>query len=144
MSILISYMFEAGAITTCAPTGTYIGILKKNVAGTSGDYTDATKEWQVVFDYTTITGNAACNQISGTYAVPKTNLYTNAGDEGIHCWCQMWPSSYYNKTTGLTSYWMYLTSYPDSTTCASTCTSACKTAVMSDTTFRGAMFESVW
>ena len=130
--------------TTCMKSGTYVGILKPSVAGTSGDHDNTTKQWRVVFDYKTITGLAACNDITGTYATAKTNLFTNAGDQGTYCWCKMSPASTYNTNIGITSYWVYLNSYTDSTTCASTCASACKTAMMSDTTFRTAVFESVW
>lgn len=135
---------SAFAVNTCMKTGTFVGILKKNVDGTSSEHVDATKIWKVVYNYATLTGLAACNDISGTYATPKTNLYTSTGDVGSYCWCKMEPVSAYNKTTGITSYWVYLNGYTDASTCASTCTGACKTAMSSDSTFRGAVFESVW
>lgn len=144
MMLIIVMCGGAFAVTTCMKTGTYVGILKKNVDGTSGNHVDATKVWQVVFNYRIITGYAACNDVSGTYATPKTNLYTNAGDTGQYCWCKMGPVASYNQTTGITSYWVYLDGYADASTCASACTGACKTAMMSNSTFRSAVFESVW
>lgn len=131
-------------LDTCAKTNTYVGIFKKNVNGTASESNPTTKVWRVTFDYITLTGMAACNDISGTANTPTTNLVTNASDQGDKCWCQMWPVESYGHETGPSSYWMYLTSYADATTCASTCTSACATAVQSNTTFRTAMFESMW
>jgi len=134
----------ASALNTCMKTGTFIGILKKNVNGSSSEHVDATKIWKVVYNYGTITGLAACNDISGTVGTPQTNLFTNAADVGRYCWCKMEPVSAYNKTTGITSYWVFLNGYTDASTCASTCTGACKNAMSSDATFRSSVFEAVW
>ena len=131
-------------VTTCAKTGTYVGILKKNVSGTSTDSDSTTKAWRVVYSYKTITGLAACNDVSGTSGVAKTNLYTNASDVGVNCWCKMGPASTYNTTTGITSYWVNLSAMANESTCASTCASSCATAMSSNQTFRSAVFEAVW
>lgn len=130
--------------TVCAKSGTLVAVLKKNISGVTSEYDDSNKVWKIDFGYKTLTGLAACNAISGTYATPTTNLYTSKVDAGVHCWCKMEPVDYYNYETGFTSYWMYLNEYADSATCASNCTSDCTTAVSSNTTFRSAMFESVW
>lgn len=160
--LLIQPLSVFGA-TVCARNGTYISILRKDVNGTSGectnsintqDPTDKTKTWKIVYDYKTITGYAACNTISGTYARAKTNLYTTPSDEGTHCWCKMEPVSTYGYTTGIVSYWVYLNTFEDSTACLGNtnscnsntngCTAACMNAMKNDNTFRGAVFESIW
>ncbi len=139
----------ANAVTVCAKNNTYVGILKKNIAGTTGTSSNNGKIWYVDFDYgnnTTkrVTGIAACNGISGTYATPQTNLYTSSVDQGKYCWCKMEPVYSYGTETGITSYWMFLDTYTDAATCASNCTNDCMTAVKTNTTFRSAMYESVW
>ena len=132
------------AATICAKSNTYVGVLKKNISGVTSEYDNSNKVWKIDFGYKTLTGLAACNAISGTYATPTTNLYTSKVDSGVHCWCKMEPVMQYNYETGFTSYWMYLNEYADAATCASSCTSACTTAVSSNSVFRSAMFESVW
>ena len=139
----------AQAVTVCAKSNTYVGILKKNVAGSTGASSNDGKIWYVDFDYgnnTTkrVTGIAACNEVSGTYATPQTNLYTSSADAGEYCWCKMEPVYSYGQETGITSHWMFLSTQADASTCATSCAAACKTAVQSDTTFRSAMYESVW
>lgn len=137
--------YVAHAVTTCLRTNAYVGIFKKSVDSTTTPVTDSTnKTWKIIFDYATITGLAACNEISGTANTPTTNLVTNAADEGPHCWCEMWPVEDYGYESGPTSYWIYLQAYANASTCASSCTSACATAVATDDTFRSAMFESMW
>ncbi len=156
------------AYTICAKNNTYVGILKKNVNGTipnengivNGEVNgNQKKQWKVIFNYGTaekpvekvITGYAACNEIAGdSVGAPKTNLYTNAGDEGRYCWCEMWPiydedlSSTYDYETGITSYWVYFNDYTTPESCASSCTSACANAMATNQTFRSAVFEAVW
>lgn len=134
----------AYGFTTCVHNNTYIGIFKKDVDGTSKQSDSTNKIWKVVFSDQTLTGFASCNDIVGTANTPKTNLVTGAADIGIHCWCEMWPVEEYGYETGPTSYWMYLKSYSDATSCASTCTDDCATAMKDDDTFRTAVFESMW
>ncbi len=129
---------------TCLRNNSYIGIFKKNVNGTSSEHNDTNKTWKVVFDYTTLTGYASCNEISGTANTPQTNLVTSTADEGSHCWCEMWPVTAYGRESGPTSYWMYLQNFASAGACASGCTAACETAVKTNATFRTAMFESMW
>ena len=93
----------------------------------------------------TITGIAACNEVSGSYATATTNLQTTQSDEGDKCWCKMEPVwDYDNRESGITSYWVFLNTMTDAATCASSCASACKTAMESDSTYRAGIFESVW
>ena len=144
----------AYGVSVCAKSNTYVGILKKNITGTTGGSSNDGKIWYVDFDYgnnTTkrITGLAACNEVSGTYATPQTNLYTSSADAGEQCWCKMEPvyvenSNIYTRETGITSYWMFLETAADATTCASTCANDCMNAVKSNSVFRSAMYESVW
>lgn len=130
--------------TSCISNNTYFLMLKPAVNGTSKESSNTGKIWKVVFDYITLTGFAACNEISGTANTAKTNLVTNSEDEGTYCWCKMWPVEDYDYETGPTSYWMYLDSYGTDADCASGCASACATAVKDNTTFRTRMFESMW
>ncbi len=141
------------AYTICAKTKTYVGVLRKNVDGTVADVTNTStkKQWAVEYNYKTITGYAACNEISGTVNTPKTNLYTNAIDAGQYCWCEMWPiyddddTTNYHYESGITSYWVFLADYSTAASCASSCTSACANAMANNTNgFRSAVFESVW
>ena len=139
----------ATAVTVCAKNNTYVGILKKNVQGSTGSSSVDGKKWYVDFDYgnnTTkrVTGIAACNEVSGTYATPQTNLYTSSVDAGEYCWCKMEPVYSYGVETGITSYWIFLSTQTDATTCASNCANDCMSAVKTNTTFRSAMYESVW
>ena len=142
--VLIMPLASAYGFTTCARNNSYIGIFKKNVDGTSKQTDTTNKTWKVVFDYVTLTGYASCNDISGTANTPKTNLVTGSEDKGVYCWCEMWPVTDYGYESGPTSYWIYLQSYSDATTCASSCTDACATAMKDNDTFRGAVFESMW
>ena len=140
----------AFGIDVCVKNNTMIMILKNDVNGTpTGD--DANKVWKVVFDYKTITGDAACNDVSGTVKTPVTNLYTDAEDSGTYCWCRMWPIVSYGYETGPSSYWMLLKQYSTDALCESgdtntdACATACAKAFANDTNgFRTAMFESMW
>ena len=71
MNITTSY-----AITICAKTGTYVGVLRKNVNGTVANVTNTLtkKQWAVTYNYKTITGYAACNEISGT-TTPRKRIF---------------------------------------------------------------------
>lgn len=148
MMFAIFVMFTGACfavVTTCAKTGTYVSILKKNVAGTSAASNATSKEWRVTYPYKTITGTAACNEFSGTTGVPRTNLYTVATDVGVHCWCKMGPApTTYGTTTGIASYWVYYSEMADDVTCSSTCASSCATAMSTNLSFRSAVFEAVW
>ena len=134
------------AATICAKNNTFVGVLKKSVAGlnTGYAYDNTNKEWKVDFGYKVITGVAACNEISGTTGVAQTNLYTSAVDAGEDCWCKMEPVTNYGYETGITSYWVFFNQYADAATCASSCTEACMNAMKSNTTFRSAVFDAVW
>lgn len=123
--------------TMCKHTNTYIASVSKSINGTSSTVISAAnKTWSATFSAYTITGNAACNEVSGTVNTVNTGLYTVAGDVGQYCWCQM--------QTPMSSYWVFLNTYASADACASGCTGACGTAVQSNTTFRTALLESVW
>ena len=141
----------------CAKTGTYIGVLKKDVNGTVSATDMTTKSWKILFDYDgdnvnekMITGLASCNGITGTFGIPVTNLYTDASDVGTYCWCKMEPViTYYTaenkRPTGITSYWTFLQTFNSETDCASDCTSECADAVANNTSdFRYKLFEAIW
>ncbi len=131
-------------ITICAKNNTYVGVLKKNVAGQSSEYNNTGKIWKIDYGYKVVTGIAACNEITGTRGVAKTNLFTSATDAGEQCWCKMEPVTAYGYEAGITSYWVFFNTYADASTCASSCTEACMNAMKSDTSFRSAVFEAVW
>ena len=140
----------------CVRNGAYVGVLYKDVNGTGSYNSDTTKKtWKVVFDYKTITGLAACNMFSGTRGQPKTNLYTNASDEGVHCWCKMEPVTdtvlNTDATTGLASYWVYAYQASTENDCATNCASTCANWIANnnkvdsnDDGFRVNLFEAIW
>ena len=153
-------MYETSVYGTnlCVRNGAYVGVLYKDVNGIGSYNSDTTKKtWKVVFDYKTITGLAACNGISGTYGVPRTNLYTNASDEGVYCWCKMEPvvddstNMQTTATTGLASYWVYAYQASTENDCATNCASTCANWVANnnkvdsnDDGFRVNLFEAIW
>ena len=127
----------ASAQTMCKHKNTYIASISKSTNGTAASVTDATnKVWSATFADYTITGNAACNEVSGTVNTVNTALYTVAADQGPYCWCAM--------QTPLSSYWVFLDTYADAASCASGCTLACGNAIKSNVTFRTATLESIW
>ena len=98
---------------------------------------------------------AACNVISGTYGAPRTNLYTDASDEGVHCWCKMEPVAdtvlNTDVTTGLASYWIYAYAASSESDCADDCASTCANWISTNHKidgdndgFRIKLFEAIW
>ena len=169
--IMIMVVTTSYAYTICAKNNTYVGVLRKSVDGSVTLVTNTTtpnirKQWKTTFDYAgvdkVITGYAACNEVSGSFGTPVTNLYTNAGDAGQYCWCQMWPIrdtadlNNYDYETGITSYWVFLKDAGTAESCASNCTSNCANAMAynwgsgmtpanpASGGFRYAVYESVW
>ena len=151
--MMVMALTNVYAYTICGKNNTYVGVVRKNVNGTVLNVTNnaSKKQWAVEYDYKTITGYAACNEITGTAGAPKTNLYTTAADAGQYCWCEMWPiyddsdATNYHYETGLTSWWVYLSDFSNASSCASGCASACANAMANDTNgFRSAVFEAVW
>ena len=151
----VSIINQTFGVTLCAKKGTYIGILRKSINGNTAECTNSvdaqdstikTKTWKIDYGYKTITGYAACNTISGTYATSTTNLYTTPSDEGIHCWCKMEPVEAYGYETGIASYWVLNKSYADETSCAAGCATQCATdmAATPTSTFRNAILEAIW
>lgn len=147
-SVLMIPTYSEG-LTLCAHNNTYIGVLKKTPNGVSIDVDSTEKTWQVTFEHNVVTGLAACNSIDGTRGVAKTNLYTSASDSGTKCWCKMEPVPSYSNNepgseTGLTSYWVFLTTYVDRSECESSCTQACAESMQRDLTYRSNVYESIW
>ena len=141
----------AFGVDVCVKNNTYIMILNNDVSSGTTESNDTTKVWKVTFGGGTdiITGEAACNEISGTVKSPITNLYTDAEDTGTYCWCRMWPT--YGYETGPSSYWILLKQFSTAALCESgdsgteACATACASAVEANTDgFRTAMFEAVW
>jgi len=162
MFLIVVSGVSAHSASICVEDNAYIGVLYKNVDGTSTAYNNTIKAWKVVFDYKTITGLAACNGISGTRGTPKTNLYTDVSDVGTHCWCKMEPvvdtsagGLGTTNLTGIASYWVYAYDYatalPNETVsvqenaCAGDCTSKCATWISNNANgFRVSLFEAIW
>ena len=150
------FPLTAFAVDVCLKNTAYFTVLRPSVDGTSKDSDSTDQIWKVVFNYRTITGNASCNEMCSDANVTcstnhvQTNLYTGKDDIGKDCWCQMWPvASYFagetKPATGPSSYWLFLNTYSDASTCASSCADACAVAVRDDTNgFRAAMFEAMW
>ncbi|MBQ0013137.1 MAG: hypothetical protein KBS86_01010 [Proteobacteria bacterium] len=125
-----------GTTSMCKRSNTAIIVLSKSTNGTSATSNTSSKTWTVKFNYTTMTGSASCNEISGTANTANTALFSTASDVGPQCWCRM--------DTPAVSYWTYLRSYSGASDCASGCTSACADAAKTSTAFRTGMFESIW
>lgn len=140
----IAMIDSVSALNICAKTGTYVAVLKINVNGDSYQTNNDQKHWRVDYNYKTLTGLAACNEIPGTYATATTNLSTSSADSGQHCWCKMEPVSEYGYDTGLASYWVYLNEYDDADSCATGCTNGCALAMKDNSVFRSGIFNSLW
>ena len=137
--------------TVCAVNNSYIAVFKKTITtGSVDEHDDTNKTWQVTMtasNYSkTVTGIAACNEVSGTVNSPKTNLYTTTTDVGPNCWCKMEPVEAYGYETGIASYWVLNNVYADAGTCASSCATKCATdmAAAPTSTFRSFVFEAIW
>lgn len=132
------------ALTVCARNNTYVAVFHKDINGTVTRTNADNKEWEINFGYKTISGNAACNEISGTYGQPTTNLVTTNQDEGQYCWCQMFPVLNFGYESGQSSYWVFLNDYGDVAGCAGGCTANCASKIATDQTFRSYVFEAIW
>ena len=143
-----------GTTTVCAVNNSYIAVFKKTLTSATVDASanGTTKTWQVTMEDSgtgyskTVTGVAACNEVTGTVNSPKTNLYTTATDIGPNCWCKMEPVEAYGYETGIASYWVLNKSYADETSCAAGCATHCATdmAATPTSTFRNAILEAIW
>ena len=141
----VAIIGNAFAVEVCAKTGTYVGILKVNVDGDNYQINNDQKQWMVNYNYKTITGLAACNEIDGTFATPATNLVTSYADSGQNCWCKMEPVSDFGYETGIVSYWVFLSNeYDDTNACDAACTEHCATAMADNQVFRSGVFNSLW
>ena len=168
--------------TMCKNSNFTFRILHVNVDGVVKVHDDTNKRFAIVFEDNTkspvynikITGITSCNEIhttngneSGT-AVSQNTILTKlrAGkdDVGQHCWCKWEPvyvaggdsndTNYFDKKTGLASYWQYLKSYETDAACESNCTTACANAIAFDEKpagqteakygFRYVMFNALW
>ena len=136
---------NACAVEVCAKSGTYIGILKIDTNGESFEINPDNKQWKVNYDYKTITGLAACNEIGGAFANPTTDLITSYADSGTNCWCKMEPVFDYGYDTGIVSYWVFLRNdYDSPDACNNACTEHCASAMSFDSDFRRGIFNSLW
>ena len=142
--ILITSAFADTDI--CRKRNTAVILLSKSTDGTSMTSDASDKTWSVTFNYTTlsvqsrtlttVSGNAACNGVSGTANTSNTALFTTTSDEGVNCWCEMWVPAH--------SYWTFTQTYASNAACASSCASNCATLVKTSTAFRTGMFNSIW
>lgn len=130
----------------CKKRNTAVILLSKSTNGTTATSDAATKTWSVTYGYTTldvlsnqtntISGNAACNEISGTVNVANTGLFTTSSDEGLYCWCEMMTPAH--------SYWTFAYTYGSNSDCASGCAGKCADLMKTSTAFRTGVFESIW
>lgn len=130
----------------CRKHNAAVILLKRSTDGQSATSDASAKTWSVTFNYTTlaaasrnvstITGEAACNSISGTANTANTALYTTTSDVGVNCWCEM--------LTPAHSYWTFTQAYASEAACASGCASNCATLVNTSTAFRTGLFNSIW
>ena len=130
----------------CRKRNTAVILLSKSTDGTSMTSDASARTWSVTFDYTTlsvlnntsqtISGIAACNEISGTANTANTALFTTTSDEGSNCWCEMWAPAH--------SYWTFTQTYQSDAACASGCAADCANMVKTSTAFRTGMFSAIW
>ena len=130
------------ATTMCVRTGAYVVTLLRSRDGLSYT-TDGSGGWTVNFDYDTsslytsvVTGFAACNEISGTFATADGTLSTSVSDTGLNCWCMM--------KTPLVSDWVFLNTYSSDADCASGCATSCANNIKTSTAFRTGVYGAVW
>ena len=143
-----------GTTTVCAVNNSYIAVFKKTLTSASVDASanGTTKTWQVSMADTgtnyskTVTGIAACNEVTGTRGTAKTNLYTTTNDIGQYCWCKMEPVEAYGYETGIASYWVFNKEYASADACRDACSTQCATdiASISDSSFRSSILEAIW
>lgn len=144
----------AHGTTVCAVNNSYIAVFKKTLTSGTLDYSSdgTTKTWQVTMadsgaNYSkTVTGVAACNEVTGTRGTAKTNLYTTPSDVGQYCWCKLEPVEAYGYETGIASYWVFNKTYTDAASCASGCATQCGNDMAStlDSSFRSSILEAIW
>jgi len=130
----------------CRKRNTVVILLSKSTDGSTMTSNASDKTWSVSFNYTTlsvqsrssqnISGDAACNAISGTANTANTGLFTTTSDEGSNCWCEMLSPAH--------SYWIFAQAFASDAACASGCASQCATLVKTSSTFRTGMFGSIW
>lgn len=135
-----------GASDICKKRNTAVILLSKSTNGTTATSNASEKTWTVTYGYTTldvlstqsttISGNAACNEISGSVNTSNTGLFTTASDEGLYCWCEMMAPAH--------SYWTFAYTYTSNTDCASGCAAKCADLMQTSTAFRTGVFESIW
>lgn len=153
MKRLVFFICSVLVITTafadtniCRKRNTAVILLSKSTDGTSMSSDASDKTWSVTFNYTTlsvqsrtstsVSGDAACNEISGTANTANTALFTTTSDEGTHCWCEMWAPAH--------SYWTFSETFSTAAACASGCAASCANAVKTSTAFRTGMFGAIW
>ena len=142
--ILIASAFADTDI--CRKRNTAVILLSKSTDGTTMSSDASDMSWSVTFNYTTlsvqsrtlttVSGDAACNEISGTANTANTALFTTTNDEGTNCWCEMWVPAH--------SDWTFAQTFASNAACASGCAAACATAIKTSTAFRTGVFESIW
>ena len=130
----------------CRKTGTAVILLSKSTDGQTMTSDSSNKTWSVTFNYTTLSvgarsettmsGDAACNAISGTANTANTALIASVQDAGVNCWCEMWIPAH--------SYWTFAQAFASEAACASGCASQCATLVKTSSTFRTGMFSAIW
>lgn len=147
--IMCSMMVISGAFATaniCRKNNTVVILMSKSTNGTSRTYNETDKTWSVTFDYTTlsvgnrtlntISGNAACNELTHTPDTADTSVMTTNSDTGQYCWCEMMLPAH--------SYWTYAYDFSTDSACAAGCAQKCADKVKDSQTFRTGMFSAIW
>ncbi len=145
----------ADATTMCVHQYSYVATLSASRDGIDSEMGPDGK-FTVTFDYDTashepttndepatssvgykkINGLVSCNEVFGTFGVADAGVSASVYDTGQNCWCGMeYP---------VVSDWVYNTTYDTDSDCASNCMSACINAIMTNSTFRSGMFQSIW
>jgi hypothetical protein len=130
------------ATTMCVTDDNTSIILDPSIQGTDHTYNEAKKTLTATFSYGTLSGEARCTDIKGTFAVADSSYdFTNypVGTTTVdssykNCWCRI--------TSPVRSAWVYGGTDDTATVCASTCTEYCSYAIQHTAGLRRAIFGS--
>jgi len=150
MIIVCSIMVMAGAYANsniCRKSNTVVILMSKSTNGSGSATVDAAaKTWSVPFSYATlsvgsrtlnvISGNAACNGLTGTANTVDSSVRTTSADVGVNCWCEMMLPAH--------SYWTYVQQFNSDAACDAGCATACANAISTSQSFRTGIFGGIW
>ena len=116
--------------------------------GSSYGLTVGSGQWAAEFSYGTVWGMANCNNTNGTNSVAGTTTFASNGQ---YCWCQAtgFTASGNSYTSGpqcsvdVSGSWVFYSDVGNASQCSSSCASNCVIQVLTNATFRTAVFNAV-